>query len=334
MTHRYERIDDSTEDETLFDLWVDEGVSHPRVDGAWTREAAKAWLQSWIKFNYDSSQLAMVPASHSEFYDFFEFGQLMEAKTLWFNFRAWDYTSIDNVNPEIFPTGVPGFKNFSNAAAKLGFSLSTHRMSGGLDPRDPDYCSPKPDQGLMGFGNMSLVNAVTASDTTIVVKPAPGVKIPVSPKDWKPSMSPDVYRIISTDVNKLGSGSIADEWITYDPSSIRPVAGGGNWQITVTRINGANHAAGATVKGYMKGNVYYIPELFSELYEEVAVRYANFSNLIGFDDGSFDGAGWFTYYGRWGFRKFADLVYQNLDHPTSVHTSGMIADPTWFEYVR
>lgn len=273
----------------------------------------------------------MVPASHSEFYDFFEFGKLMDAKTLWFNFRTWDYTSIDNVNPQIFPTGVPGFKNFSNTAAKLGFSLSTHRMSGGLDPRDPDYCSPKPDQGLMAFGDMTLVNSVAASDTTITVRPGRGVKIPITQKDWNSNMSLDVYQINSWVCCKLGSGSIADEWITYNPKSIVPVAGG-NWQIEVTRTNGSNHAAGAMVKGYLKGNLYYIPELFSELYEEVAVRYANFSNLIGFDDGSFDGAAWFGNYGRWGFQKFADLVYRNLDHPTSVHTSGLIVTPAWFEY--
>ena len=76
---------------------------------------------------------------------------------------------------------------------------------------------------------------------------------------------------------------------------------------------------------------YFIPDLFSALYEEVAVRYANFSNLIGFDDGSFDGAAWFAWYGRWGFYKFASLVYQNLDHPTAVHTSGVVVSTSWME---
>lgn len=142
-------------------------------------------------------------------------------------------------------------------------------------------------------------------------------------------MSSDVYQI---NEYKLGSGSIAAEWITYNPGSIRPVAGG-NWEMTIARLSGStNHSAGAVVKGYMKGNLYYIPELFSELYETVAARYANFSNLIGFDDGSFDGIAWFSYYGSWSGRKFIDLVYQNLDHPTSVHTSGLVVTPTWLEY--
>lgn len=92
------------------------------------------------------------------------------------------------------------------------------------------------------------------------------------------------------------------------------------------------HPSGALVRGYLKGNEYFIPELFSPLYEEVAERYANFSNLLGFNDGSFDGAGWFTRYGRWGFSKFASLVYQNLDHPTSLHTSGLVPSSPWPEY--
>jgi hypothetical protein len=87
------------------------------------------------------------------------------------------------------------------------------------------------------------------------------------------------------------------------------------------------------VRGYEKGNEYFIPDLYSDLYETVAVRYANFSNLVGFDDGSFDGAAWFAWYGRWGFYKFASLVYQNLDHPTAVHTSGVVVSPAWMEYV-
>ena len=103
--------------------------------------------------------------------------------------------------------------------------------------------------------------------------------------------------------------------------------------MTIARLSGStNHSAGAVVKGYMKGNEYYIPELFSELYETVAARYANFSNLVGFDDGSFDGIAWFSYYGSWSGRKFTDLVYQNLDHPTSVHTSGLVVTPAWLEY--
>ena len=37
-------------------------------------------------------------------------------------------------------------------------------------------------------------------------------------------------------------------------------------------------------------------------------------------------------YGRWAFYKFATLVYENLDHPTAVHTSGVIVAPGWPEY--
>ena len=35
---------------------------------------------------------------------------------------------------------------------------------------------------------------------------------------------------------------------------------------------------------------------------------------------------------RWAFYKFATLVYENLDHPTAIHTSGLLVSPGWPEY--
>eukprot|EP00037_Helgoeca_nana_P014054 m.130150 g.130150 ORF g.130150 m.130150 type:complete len:951 (+) comp22365_c0_seq6:195-3047(+) len=323
----YERVDDAIEDETLYDLWVDEGLPHPRVNGTWDRSTAKAWIQAWTEANYDMSNLAMVPRNLSEWREFFPYGKLADAKVLWFNFRAWDWTSIDNVNPHMFPNGKQGLKDFSDDAAKNGFTLSTHRMSGGLDPRDPDYCV-KPDPGLLSWGSMTLVKAIGASDTTIVVKPDAGVKIPT--QKWDPSsMSADEYQLIPNSWD-LGSASIDDEWVAY--RAIRPLPGG-NWEVTLERSGPSpTHAAGARVRGYLKGNLYFIPDPDTALYEEVAARYANFSNYVRFEDGSFDGAAWFSFKGRWSFYKFATLVYQNLDHPTAVHTSGLLVSPAWVEY--
>ena len=325
----YERVDDNTEDDTLYDLWVDEGVAHPRVNGTWDRARARAWIQEWTAATYDMSHIAMVPRNLSEWRAFFPYAKLMDAKSLWFNFRTWAGSSIDNVDPKMFPSGVAGFKAFSDDAVKNGQRITTHRMSGGLMPTDPDYCV-RPDPGLAGWGDMTLVSAATATDSRIVVKPQPGVKIPVMFKPhvpWQANISTDVYEQVP---GGIGACSIADEMLSY--MSITPLPDG-NWAMEVTRRKGTAHPAGALVRGYEKGNEYFIPDLYSNLYEAVAVRYANFSNLVGFDDGSFDGAAWFAWYGRWGFYKFASLVYQNLDHPTAVHTSGVVVSPAWMEYV-
>jgi hypothetical protein len=126
----WERIDDSTEDETLYDLWVDEGLPHPRVNGPWDRPAAKAWIKAWTASIYDSSEMAMVPHNLSEWREFFPYAKLMDANTLWFNFREWSGSSIDNVDPNVFPSGVPSFKSFADDAATNGFKISSHRMSG------------------------------------------------------------------------------------------------------------------------------------------------------------------------------------------------------------
>ena len=307
----YERVDEDTEDDTLFDFWVDEGLPHPRLQGGvWDRQTAQEWLKGWINATFDMSNFGMVPRNLSEWREFIPWAKKADAKVLWFNFRVWDWTSIDNVNPHMFPNGVKDLKQFSDDAAQQGLRLSTHRMSGGLDPRDPDYCV-KPSPGLLAWGNMTLTHPASPSDTTIIVTPSPGLTIPANYHGLSScNIGGDEY-IISNTITRMSDG---------------------DWTLHLANGIGLNHSSGSIVRCFVKGNVYYLPDLFSPLYEEVAVRYANFSNLIGFQDGSFDGAAWFAWYGRWGFYKFASLVYQNLDHPTAVHTSGVLVSPAWMEY--
>ena len=312
----YEIVDDATEDETLFDFWVDEGLPHPRVPGAWDRPAAKAWLDAWIAAQYDMSNLAMVPNNLSEWRKFIPLAKKADAKVLWFNFRAWDWTSIDNVNPAVFPNGVADFKSFSDDAKKQGLRLSTHRMSGGLDPRDPDYCHPKPAPGLLAWANTTLTAPVGVSGRTIVTtSPPPGVTPP-------PSNGRDPH-------GRSPTCSVGGEYFEFANITMLP---NGDWRMSLERGVTRSYAIGTSVRCYVKGNLYFLPDAMSDLYEEVAIRYANFSNLLGFQDGSFDGAAWFSWYGRWAFYKFATLVYENLDHPTAVHTSGVLVSPGWPEY--
>ena len=65
------------------------------------------------------SHIAMVPHNLSEWRAFFPYAKLMDAKSLWFNFRVWAGSSIDNVDPKVFPSGVAGFKAFSDDASTL-----------------------------------------------------------------------------------------------------------------------------------------------------------------------------------------------------------------------
>ena len=336
----YEIVDDATEDETLFDFWVDEGLPHPRVPGAWDRPAAKAWLGAWIAAQYDMSNLAMVPQKLGEWRKFIPLAKKADAKVLWFNFRAWDWTSIDNVNPAVFPNGVADFKSFSDDAKKQGLRLSTHRMSGGLDPRDPDYCV-KPAPGLLAWANTTLAAPAGVSDRTIAVSPPPGVapplrggKVEQARRHRRGGIAENesegrLEERLEGQGGQSSACSVGDEYVTFTNITTLP---NGDWKMSLESGVDRSYAVGTRVRCYVKGNVYFLPDAMSDLYEEVAIRYANFSNLIGFQDGSFDGAGWFGWYGRWAFYKFATLVYENLDHPTAVHTSGDLVTPGWPEY--
>ena len=89
--------------------------------------------------------------------------------------------------------------------------------------------------------------------------------------------------------------SVGEEYAEFTNITTLP---NGDWRMSLERGLNRSYAAGTRVRCYVKGNVYFLPDAMSDLYEEVAIRYANFSNLIGFQDGSFDGAGWFGWYGR------------------------------------
>ena len=127
----------------------------------------------------------------------------------------------------------------------------------------------------MTWGRMALAKDVGASDTTIEVTPEPGVTIPAQ------NVSSE-FQALPRDVKRAGLGSwgvgscsIGDEWVTCQRVRALP---GGNWEIQVKRkAGGAAHPAGALVRGFLKGNVYYLPDPFSELYEEVDLTMLQFT---------------------------------------------------------
>lgn len=55
-------------------------------------------------------------------------------------------------------------------------------------------------------------------------------------------------------------------------------------------------------------------------------------NRCGIAHTEYDGAEIHCYNGRWGFDKFATLVYEKLDHPVTAHTSSGLAPRCHFEY--
>ena len=53
------RQDEADEDETLLHIWVQEKLAHPKVQGDWTVDRARAWVAQWQKTFADRSQMIL-----------------------------------------------------------------------------------------------------------------------------------------------------------------------------------------------------------------------------------------------------------------------------------
>ena len=332
----YERIDDAAEDETLLDLWVDEGMAHPDVAGVWDRATAEAWLDDWIDEAYDTTFLNINPTDLAQHDDFLPYAQLLGAKAIYLNNRVWNGQrqngiQDDEINPAMYPNGLTDMLAFRDTLAANDIDLMYHYMSGYLHATDPEFLagSTTVDPGVASWGRVTLDGAISNSSTSMTVIPDAGVVMPVVSSSSRPLQAPPV---IPSGFN-FKTFRIGDEWMKA--SSITDM-GDGTWQLDgVTRAQwnttAQSYSEGTNLLGYVtKNNFSSDPD--SVLTETLASRWADLSNTVGLTHSAFDGAYWRMGQGFWSFEKYATLVYQNLDHPTSSNTSHGRAPQAWLEY--
>ena len=298
--------DPATEDETLIDLWVDEGLPHRRVSGPWDRPTARAWLATWINATSDVSNFAMVPKNLSEWRKFILLAEKADAKVLWFSVGL----RLDRQRQP--------WRRSRTASPTSSASARTLRRKGCGSPSTAGPARPRLlRQALAGAAGVGQRGALGAGSRGRQRQrrghPRPRHH-PPRHACWKGRVRPAASAGSST-----SSSAASHRCPAATGPCISPVAP----RKGSRRVRWCDATSGAT----RTSSLMPMPDLC----EEVAVRCANFSNLVGFQDGSFDGAAWFSWCGRWAFYKFATLVHQNLDHPTAVHTSGIIVAPGWPE---
>ncbi len=326
----YEKTGDDDEDATLLRLWVDEKLPHPKLDGAWTVERARRWVNDWQRRSADRSQLILAGRNTAELHEGVEFARRAGIKQIylftdtWRTDPFWPSTDLNwAVNRAVFPRGETDLREFAEFVRGQGMYLALHYVSGGIGLRDPLYIGRKPDRRLASWGGGRLAGDVGTADTTLVVQPAPGV---VPPAQHRPAY-PHFF-----EWNMLRVG---DELVKF--GAIEPGADG-TWKLTrCQRGQGstkpAAHVRGEDTVGLLVAygqNV--IPDNDSTLLGEVAQNYAGLLNRCLVDHAEFDGAEIHRHDGDWGYDKFATHVYQELDHPTTSHDSSGRRPAAWFEY--
>ncbi|VGO17696.1 hypothetical protein PDESU_06298 [Pontiella desulfatans] len=333
----YEFKDTVQEDETLLDLWVNEGLPHPAVTGVWDRATAEAWLDDWVEMAYDTSYLNIVPDTVEEHDDFIPYAASMDAKAIYMWNSIWrgeywlHYRQNDEVNPDMYPAGQTNLQAFSDGLAENGMSLMLHYLCGTIGEEDVEFTAGAVHPDLQSWGTVTLTQSISAASTSFTVVPDPGVALPVKSSSAYPVEAPPVIPSFF----EFKTFRLGDEWISA--SSVTD-HGNGTWQLDGVERGKWNTVAdsyspGEGLRGYLRPyNQDFVPDPNAALFDTIATRWAELNNALGTTKSEFDGFENHRATGSWGAEKFAATVYENLDHPSTANTSEGRPPNAWIEY--
>lgn len=330
--------DAADRDDVLLHIWAEEPIAHPKVEGDWTYERAKAWQAAWqAAFILNRGTVILEAKNLANLYEGMKFAEAAGVSEIYLMPWVWrgEYWPITKttagVNTEIFPKGEEDLKAFADAVKAKGMWLSFHWVSAGIGFQDPVYIGQKPDRRLASWGGGALAEAVDEKATTLRFAPGPGVAAPFVVSGWNSSaqFAPGLGHIFNYNIIRVEDELIRFERLT---DIDQPV-----WTLTGCRRGfgstvAAAHAAGAESAGLIVPyNQNLIPDNWSTLLDEQAVAYANFINRVGASRVEFDGLEIHHYYGGTG-AKVAEMIYRGLERPTISSSSSGRAPAAWFEY--
>ncbi len=326
----YEKTDDSDEDATLLQLWVDEKLPHPKVTGDWTVARARQWIADWQHRFADRGQLILAGKSIAELHEGVEFAKRAGLKQIylftdtWRTDPFWPVTDLNwGINRSVFPRGETDLREFSDYVRGQGMYLALHYVSGGIGMRDPLYVGQKPDHRFASWGGGQLVHEVGAADTTFIFQTVPGVVPPAQHQPAYPHFFEWNLMRVGDELVRIGTIEAGTNGVWTLKQCQR---GQGSTKVVA-------HAAKEEIAGLLVAyGQNLVPDNDSTLLDEVAQNYAGLLNRCLVEHAEFDGAEIHAQDGRWGYRKFATRVYEALDHPTTAHDSGGSRPAAWFEY--
>lgn len=303
--------DDDDHNESLLNIWTTESLPHPKVAGAWTLQRARQWVEEWLKTFARCDQLTICAKKPEDLDMLVAYAKQLHVNRLYLHTDTWRgaYWVYDrdplHVNTEVFPRGEADLKAFNDRLKAEGMDAMLHTICYGFGPEGSKYVGKKTDRRLANWGRGSLEKPITATDTTILFRPDPGVSFP----------TPDAYGAWW----KFNDVLIGDEIVrgTFTDTD-KPV-----WTLTGCRRgkHATTHESGTEAIGLLKAyDQNYYPSSMSTLCEETAREYADFFNRLGIRHHEYDGGECHADV-PWGFSKWSMFVYENTDHPVTSNSS-------------
>lgn len=323
------------EDETLLHIWANEGLPHPKIAGQWNVESARKWLADWQNTFSDQSQMLVSATTNQELYQLADYAATLDVKRIYMHTDTWrgeywpNQFGFLHLNPKVFPNGEPDFKAFSDYARGKGMGITIHTVSGSIANQDPDYVAGNIDPRLARWIDGTLVDAVSESATELKFRPNPG-------QEWPLVLDRPITGPAHVDYwNEIRTLRIGNEFIQvgqFDDTDrdVWTLRGCGRGAIGKPATA---HAAGTEVVGLIRpyGQVF-TADNDSTLVDEIGARMAGFYNRNNIIHCEQDAGEIHTVNQPWGYAKFAEAVYRNLEHPVTSNNSGGTTMPCQFEY--
>ena len=325
---------DAEFDENLLRMWVRDGLPHPKVEGEWTLERARAWLRDWQERFSDQSCLVIGAKDRAELDTMTEWAQKLGMKRVYLHTDTWrgEYWPANNsylhVNTNVFPRGERDLNAYTAALREKGMSFAVHSTVISIGRNDPDYVRNGIHPGLARWVRGTLDRGTGARDGTLYLRPTPGSKYPeVVRHAWR---GPDTMPHFMN----LQMFLVGDELVN---AGVVAHADGDVWVLKQCRrgewgTQAAAHPAGTVTDGMVRGyGQALVPDCDSELFEETIRRWTAFCSRNNVDHLECDALE--IHQDRpWGAGKFSWLLSSGLKLPSTSNTSGGRPLPFHIEY--
>lgn len=327
-------LDDADFDDCLLQIWVAEGLPHPKVEGEWTVARARKWLTAWQARFSDQSTLVIGAANRKELDQMTGWARDLGMKRVYLHTDTWrgeywprQYSYL-RVNPLVFPNGESDLNDYTQSLRDRGMSFALHSTCLSIGPNDPDYVRDGVDPRLSRWVRGSLAEAVDATATTVRFRPGCGERYPrmikhawAGPNTMRTWMGLEMFLV---EDELLIAGAIdhsnPELWVLKDCQR-------GAWG-----KDAKAHAAGATCQGMLRAyRQVFVPDPDSTLFDETIRRWAAFCSRNNVDhlecDALEDHAD-----KPWGVGKLSWLLSSELTLPSTSNTSSGRPLPFQVEY--
>ncbi|WP_040914077.1 hypothetical protein [Lentisphaera araneosa] len=312
-------------DETLLDIWVDEALPRPVIEGEWSKTVARKWLKEWRAKFEDQSTMVLQASSSGELYNLTDYAIEMGMKKVYLHTDTWrgEYwphkNSFLHINKDVFPEGEKSLKEYSQHLKSKGLLLALHTVSGAIGSYDPDYLKESVSPKLAVWNEAVLHSPIDEKDTDVLIKVEKGAVIPktVAGHEWFAPNSN--YSWLDLKCFKVGDEFLFPREIIDNKN--------GTWLLKNCRRGGIEtkaqkHAKGSPTKAYYRPyGQSFTAGVDNGMLEDLVAKIANFYNSNEITHLELDGLE--IHMSRpWGSQKFAWLLNQKINHQYMSNTSG------------